>query len=49
MIMINNQNHRAILELAEQQQKRIKYLENKVREYQSEISQLKYFTENKSK
>ena len=29
------------------QKKRIEYLENKVREYESEIAQLKYFTEEK--
>ena len=28
--------------------KRIEYLENKVREYESEIAQLKYFTEEKT-
>jgi len=36
-------------ELAEQQKKRIEYLENKVLEYESEIAQLKYFTEKKNK
>ena len=43
------ENQRMLLELAEQQKKRIEYLENKVREYESEIDQLKYFTEEKNK
>ncbi len=46
---MSTENQRMLSELAEQQQKRIKYLENKVREYESEIAQLKYFTEEKSK
>jgi len=46
---MSTENQRMLIELAEQQQKRIKYLENKVREYESEIAQLKYFTEEKSK
>ena len=41
--MANNQNYRVMSELVEQHQKRIKYLENKVMEYQAEINQLKYF------
>ena len=45
--MANNQNYRVMSELVEQHQKRIKYLENKVREYTAEIKQLKYFIENK--
>jgi len=43
------ENQRMLSELAEQQRKRIEYLENKVREYESEIAQLKYFTEEKNK
>ena len=43
------ENQRMLFELAEQQKKRIEYLENKVREYESEIAQLKYFTEEKNK
>ena len=43
------ENQRMLLELAEKQQERIEYLENKVREYESEITQLKYFTEEKNK
>ena len=35
-------------EIEEQQKKRIKYLENKIREYEAEINQLKYFI-NKEK
>ena len=46
---MSTENHRMLSELAEQQKKRIEYLENKVREYESEISQLKYFTEEKNK
>ena len=46
---MSTENQRMLIELAEQQQKRIKYLENKVREYESEIAQLKYFTEEKNK
>lgn len=46
---MSTENQRMLIELAEQQQKRIEYLENKVREYESEIAQLKYFTEEKSK
>ena len=42
-MMMNNQNYRVISELVEQHQTRIKYLENKVREYTAEINQLKYF------
>ena len=42
-MMMNNQNYRLMTELVEQHQKRIKYLENKVLEYQAEINQLKYF------
>ena len=45
---MSTENQRMLIELAEQQQKRIKYLENKVREYESEIAQLKYFTEEKT-
>ena len=43
------ENQRMLLELAEKQQERIEYLENKVREYESEIAQLKYLTEEKNK
>ena len=47
-MMMNNQNYKVMSELVEQHQKRIKYLENKVREYTAEINQLKYFiTEEK--
>lgn len=42
-MMMNNQNYRVMSELVEQHQKRIKYLENKVLEYEAEINQLKYF------
>ena len=42
-MMMNNQNYKVMSELVEQHQKRIKYLENKVREYTAEINQLKYF------
>ena len=42
-MMMNNQNYRVMSELVEQHQTRIKYLENKVREYTAEINQLKYF------
>ena len=42
------ENQRMLVELAEQQKKRIQYLENRVREYESEIAQLKYFTEEKT-
>ncbi len=34
--MANNQNYTVMTELVEQHQKRIKYLENKVLEYQAE-------------
>ena len=47
--MANNQNYRVISELIEQHQKRIKYLENKVLEYQAEINQLKYFIKEEKK
>ena len=46
---MSTENHRMLSELAEKQQERIEYLENKVREYESEIAQLKYFTEEKNK
>ena len=46
---MSTENYRMLSELAEHHQKRIKYLENKVREYESEIAQLKYFTEEKNK
>jgi cob(I)alamin adenosyltransferase len=36
-------------ELVEQHQKRIKYLENKVLEYEAEINQLKYFIKEEKK
>ena len=42
-MMMNNQNYKVMSELVEQHQKRIKYLENKVLEYEAEINQLKYF------
>ena len=45
---MSTENYRMLSELAEQQKKRIQYLENKVREYESEIAQLKYFTEEKT-
>lgn len=49
MVMImNNQVNLMMTELTEQHQKRIKYLENKIREYEAEINQLKYFI-NKEK
>jgi cell division protein FtsB len=44
---MSTENQRMLNELAEQQKKRIEYLENKVREYESEIAQLKYFTNKK--
>ena len=44
---MSTENYRMLSELAEQQKKRIQYLENKVREYEFEIAQLKYFTEEK--
>ena len=47
--MANNQNYRVISELIEQHQKRIKYLENKVLEYEAEINQLKYFIKEEKK
>ncbi len=43
VMMMNNQVNRMMTELTEQHQNRIKYLENKVREYEAEINQLKYF------
>ena len=48
-MMMNNQNYRVMSELVEQHQKRIKYLENKVREYTAEINQLKYFIKEEKK
>ena len=48
-MMMNNQNYKVMSELVEQHQKRIKYLENKVREYTAEINQLKYFIEEEKK
>ena len=48
-MMMNNQNYRLMTELVEQHQKRIKYLENKVLEYQAEINQLKYFIKEERK
>ncbi len=42
-MIMNNQNYKVMSELVEQHQKRIKYLENKVLEYEAEINQLKYF------
>ena len=47
--MANNQNYKVMSELVEQHQKRIKYLENKVREYTAEIKQLKYFIKEEKK
>ena len=47
--MANNQNYKVMSELVEQHQKRIKYLENKVLEYQAEINQLKYFIKEERK
>ena len=47
--MVNNQNYRLMSELVEQHQKRIKYLENKVLEYEAEINQLKYFIKEERK
>ena len=44
---MSTENYRMLSELAEQQKKRIEYLENKVREYESEIAHLTYFTEEK--
>ena len=49
MVMANNQNYRVMSELIEQHQKRIKYLETKVLEYEAEINQLKYFIKEKKK
>jgi len=43
VMMMNNQVNLMMTELTEQHQNRIKYLENKVREYEAEINQLKYF------
>ena len=48
-MMMNNQNYRLMTELVEQHQKRIKYLENKVLEYEAEINQLKYFIKEERK
>ena len=48
-MMMNNQNYKVMSELVEQHQKRIKYLENKVREYTAEINQLKYFIKEERK
>ena len=48
-MMMNNQNYRLMTELVEQHQKRIKYLENKVLEYEAEINQLKYFIKQEKK
>ena len=48
-MMMNNQNYKVMSELVEQHQKRIKYLENKVREYTAEINQLKYFIKEEKK
>ena len=48
-MMMNNQNYRLMTELVEQHQKRIKYLENKVLEYEAEINQLKYFIKEEKK
>jgi cob(I)alamin adenosyltransferase len=42
------ENQRMFLELEEKQRERIKYLENKIREYESEIAQLKYFIKEKT-
>ena len=47
--MANNQNYKVMYELVEQHQKRIKYLENKVLEYEAEINQLKYFIKEEKK
>jgi hypothetical protein len=47
--MANNQNYKVMTELVEQHQKRIKYLENKVLEYEAEINQLKYFIKEEKK
>jgi cob(I)alamin adenosyltransferase len=49
MVMANNQNYKVMTELVEQHQKRIKYLENKVLEYEAEINQLKYFIKEEKK
>ena len=43
VMMMNNQVNRMMTELIEQHQNRIKYLENKILEYEAEINQLKYF------
>ena len=48
-MMMNNQNYKVMSELVEQHQKRIKYLENKVLEYEAEINQLKYFIKEERK
>ena len=48
-MIMNNQNYRVMSELVEQHQNRIKYLENKVREYEAEINQLKYFIKEEKK
>ncbi len=49
VMMMNNQVNRMMTELTEQHQNRIKYLENKVREYEAEINQLKYFIKEEKK
>ena len=48
-MMMNNQVNLMMTELTEQHQNRIKYLENKVREYEAEINQLKYFIKEEKK
>ena len=48
-MIMNNQNYKVMSELVEQHQKRIKYLENKVLEYEAEINQLKYFIKEEKK
>ena len=49
VMMMNNQVNRMMTELIEQHQNRIKYLENKVLEYEAEINQLKYFIKEEKK
>lgn len=46
---MSTEHYRMLSEIKEQQKKRIEYLKNKIREYESEIAQLKYFMEKKNK
>lgn len=48
MTLMTINNRRMLSEIAEEQRKRIEYLETKVREYESEIAQLKYFIQEEN-